>query len=61
MPLDLEGILERGEILIVAGAKAAVGEDNTVLVTHLLLQLLHRALQAQQDLPEHRAAAACRC
>jgi hypothetical protein len=52
VPLDLEGVLQRGEVLIVAGAKAAVGEDNTILVTHLLLQLLHRALQAQQDVPE---------
>jgi hypothetical protein len=50
--LDIEGVLRRGEILIVAGAKADVGEDNTVLVTHLLLQLLHRALQAQQELTE---------
>ena len=47
-----KAILERGEVLIVAGAKAAVGEDNTILVTQLLLQLLHRALQAQQELPE---------
>jgi hypothetical protein len=52
VPLDLEGVLRRGEILIVAGAKAAVGEDNTILVTHLLLQLLHRELQAQQEVPE---------
>lgn len=52
--LDLEGIIERGEVLIVAGAKAAVGEDNTVLVSQLLLQLLHRTIQAQQDLPEQR-------
>lgn len=50
--LDLEGIIERGEILIVAGAKATVGEDNTVLVSQLLLQLLHRALQARQELAE---------
>ena len=50
--LDLEGILERREILIVAGAKAAVGEDNTVLVSQLLLQLLHRAIQAQQGRPD---------
>ena len=50
--LDLEGILRRGEVLIVAGAKATVGEDNTVLVTHLLLQLLNRALQAQQEVDE---------
>jgi hypothetical protein len=54
MTLDLEGILDRGEILIVAGAKATVGEDNTVLVTQLLLQLLHRAVQAQQDQAEDR-------
>ena len=52
VPLDLDGVLRRGEVLIVAGAKAAVGEDNTILVTHLLLQLLHRALQAQQEVPE---------
>jgi hypothetical protein len=52
VPLDIDGVLRRGEILIVAGAKAAVGEDNTILVTHLLLQLLHRALQAQQEVPE---------
>ncbi|MBJ7329168.1 MAG: type IV secretory system conjugative DNA transfer family protein [Solirubrobacteraceae bacterium] len=50
--LDLEGIIERGEILIVAGAKATVGEDNTVLVSQLLLQLIHRALQARQELTE---------
>jgi hypothetical protein len=49
--LDLDGVLRRGEILIIAGAKAAVGEDNTILVTHLLLQLLHRTLQAQQEVP----------
>jgi hypothetical protein len=50
--LDLEGILQRGEVLIVAGAKSTVGEDNTILVNHILLQLLHRAIQAQQHLPE---------
>ncbi|MGZ6668637.1 MAG: type IV secretion system DNA-binding domain-containing protein [Solirubrobacteraceae bacterium] len=52
--LDLEGILQRGEVLIVAGAKATVGEDNTVLITQLLLQLLHRAIQAQHNLPPQR-------
>ena len=52
--LDLEGVIQRGEVLIVAGAKASVGEDNTILVTQLLLQLLHRAVQAQQDLPDER-------
>jgi hypothetical protein len=48
--IDLDEILEHGEILIVAGAKAAVGEDNTILVTQLLLQFLHRAIQARQEL-----------
>jgi hypothetical protein len=48
--LDLEGILRGGEVLIVAGAKSAVGEDNTILVNHVLLQLLRRAIQAQQDI-----------
>lgn len=47
--LDLAAILQRGEVLVVSGAKAAVGEDNTILVTQLLLQLLHREIQAQQD------------
>jgi hypothetical protein len=50
--LDLEGILRRGEVLIVAGAKSAVGEDNTILVNHVLLQLLRRAIQAQEDLAD---------
>jgi type IV secretion system coupling TraD/TrwB family protein len=50
--LDVDAILEGGEVLIVAGAKASVGEDNTVLVAQLLLQVLHRALQARQKLPE---------
>ena len=52
--VDLEGILDRREILIIAGAKSTVGEDNTILVTQVLLQLLHRALQAHQDRPEPR-------
>jgi hypothetical protein len=50
--LDLDAILDADDVLIVAGAKAAVGEDNTVLVMQLLLQLLHRALQARQGHPE---------
>jgi hypothetical protein len=57
--IDLDAILEGSEVLIVAGAKATVGEDNTVLVTQLLLQLLHRALQARQNLPrtdQHRVS-----
>jgi hypothetical protein len=53
--LDLDSIIENREILIVAGAKANVGEDNTILVTQLLLQLLHRSLQAQQGRNEGEA------
>jgi hypothetical protein len=49
--LDIAGIVERGEVLIVNGAKNAVGEDNARLVMHLLLALVHQALQAQQRLP----------
>ena len=48
--IDLEQIIARGEVLIVNGSKATVGEDNTVFVMQLLLQLLHRAVQAQQRL-----------
>lgn len=47
--LNLEDIVRRGEILIVAGAKAQVGEDNSILITHLLLQQLHSVLQQRQD------------
>ena len=60
-PSISHGILERGEVLIVSGAKAAVGEDNTILVTQLLLQLLHRALQAQQDAAEAAKRRVSRC
>lgn len=47
--VDIDAILENNEILIVAGGKADVGEDNTLLVTHLLLQLLQRTLQHRQE------------
>jgi hypothetical protein len=50
--LDIEAIIERGEVLIVNGAKNEVGEDNATLVTQLLLQLVQRALQAQQRRPQ---------
>src|SRR3712207_7798793 len=33
-----------------------LGEDNTILVTQVLLQLLHRTLQAQQDQLQPRRA-----
>jgi hypothetical protein len=50
--VDLARIISRREILVVAGAKSTVGEDNAILVAHILLQLLHRTLQAQQDAAE---------
>jgi hypothetical protein len=46
-------VIARREVLIVAGAKSAVGEDNAILVSHILLQLLHRVIQAQQHLDTH--------
>src|SRR5439155_16674058 len=38
--LNLDEIVERGETLIVTGAKAAAGEDNTRLMGQLVLQLV---------------------
>lgn len=48
--LDIDGIVERGEVLIVNGAKGQAGEDNTRLMGQLVMQLVHRALQRQQRL-----------
>jgi TraM recognition site of TraD and TraG len=39
-------------VIVVNGAKAIAGEDNTRLLFQLLLRLVHRAIQAQQALPE---------
>jgi hypothetical protein len=50
--IDIEGAIRRGEVVIVNGAKASIGEDNTSLLLQLLLQLVRRAVQAQQALPE---------
>jgi hypothetical protein len=50
--LDIEGAIARGEVIVVNGAKAVAGEDNTKLLFQLLLRLVHRAIQAQQSLPE---------
>jgi len=49
--LDLAGVVERREVLVVCGAKATLGEDNVVFVMQMLLQLLNRAIQAQQPKP----------
>ena len=50
--VDVAEIIRRREVLIVAGAKSTVGEDNAILVAHILLQLLHRTIQAQQDVAD---------
>jgi hypothetical protein len=50
--IDIEGAIRRGEVVIVNGAKASIGEDNTTVLLQLLLQLVRRAVQAQQTLPE---------
>jgi hypothetical protein len=52
--LDIEGAIERGEVVVINGAKAVAGEDNTKLLFQLLLRLVHRAIQAQQALPEQQ-------
>jgi hypothetical protein len=53
--LDIEGAIARAEVIVINGAKAVAGEDNTRLLFQLLLRLVHRAIQAQQALPEeHR-------
>jgi TraM recognition site of TraD and TraG len=41
-------------VIVINGAKAVAGEDNTRLLFQLLLRLVHRAIQAQQALPEER-------
>jgi TraM recognition site of TraD and TraG len=50
--LDIEGAIARAEVIVINGAKAVAGEDNTRLLFQLLLRLVHRAIQAQQTLPE---------
>jgi hypothetical protein len=52
LSLDFEQIIEHREVLIICGSKATVGEDNAVFVMQILLQLLHRALQARQKAGE---------
>jgi hypothetical protein len=51
--LYLAGLIGRGEVLGVSGGKSTIGEDNAKLRLQLLLQLLHREIQAQQRKPEH--------
>ena len=49
--LDIEGAIQRGEVIVLNGVKAVAGEDNTKPLFRLLLRLVHRAIQAQA-LPE---------
>lgn len=48
--IDLAGILDRREILVLNGSKASVGEDNAVLVCQLLVLLVQKLLHQQQKL-----------
>lgn len=50
--LDLVGIVQRQEVLVVNGAKGAVGEDNAVLVCQLLVGLVQKLLHQQQHIAE---------
>jgi Type IV secretion-system coupling protein DNA-binding domain len=49
--LNLEQIIKRREVLIVNGAKGAIGEDNANLFCAMLILLAQRALQQMQRLP----------
>jgi hypothetical protein len=46
--LDLEGIIQRREVLIVNGSKGAVGESNANLFCSMLILLIQRALHQMQ-------------
>jgi hypothetical protein len=52
--VSIAELIDRGEVLIVNGAKDAIGDDNAQLVFLLVLQLVHRALQGRQRLPAGR-------
>jgi hypothetical protein len=57
--LDLEGIIQRREILIVNGSKGAVGESNANLFCSMLILLIQRALhQIQRIEAQERVQAA---
>lgn len=48
VPLDLAGIVDRGEILILNGNKGAVGEENAVLVGQVMVLCIQKLLHQQQ-------------
>jgi hypothetical protein len=50
VPLDLPGIVDRGEIFILNGNKGAIGEENAVLVCQLLVLCVQKLLHQQQQL-----------
>ncbi len=50
--IDLDSIIENKEVLIIDGAKEAVGEDNAVFIGQIILHLLYRSIMAQLSKPE---------
>ncbi|MHB8531618.1 MAG: replication-relaxation family protein [Solirubrobacteraceae bacterium] len=58
--LDFDGIIARGEVLVVKGALGAMGAGNTSVLMQLLVGMLDAALARQQDglPPERRIAVA---
>jgi hypothetical protein len=48
--VDLAGILDRREVLVLSGNKGAVGEDNAVLVCQLMVLEIQKLLHQQQEL-----------
>ncbi len=56
--VDFDGVIARGEVLVVKGALGAMGAGNTSTLMQLLVGMLDAALARQQDLvPEHQRVA----
>ena len=51
--LDIEGAIARGEVIVVNGAKAVAGEDNTKLLFQLLLRLCTAPSRPNKPCPRH--------
>lgn len=54
LALDLPGIVDRREVLILNGNKGAIGEENAVLSCQLLVLCVQKLLHQQQQLEKHQ-------
>jgi hypothetical protein len=58
LTVDFDGVIARGEVLVVKGALGAMGAGNTSTLMQLLIGMLDAALARQQDLvPEEERVA----